>query len=43
MVLFNLNEGVSLEDGKKAMSTLSDFVSQQAGFVSRKTSISEDG
>ncbi len=43
MVLFNLNEGVSLEEGKKAMAALNEFVSQQAGFVSRKTSIAEDG
>lgn len=43
MVLFNLNEGVSLEEGKKAMQALNDFVSQQAGFVRRKTSIAEDG
>lgn len=43
MVLFNLNEGVSLEEGKKAMQALNYFVSQQAGFVRRKTSIAEDG
>ncbi|MDW3195589.1 MAG: hypothetical protein R8G66_24650 [Cytophagales bacterium] len=43
LVLFNLNDGVSLEEGKKAMKALNEFVSQQAGFVSRKTSVAEDG
>lgn len=43
MVLFNLNEGVSIEEGKKAMQALNEFVSQQSGFVGRKTSLAEDG
>lgn len=43
LVLFNLNEGVTLEEGKKAMQALNEFVSQQTGFISRKTSIAEDG
>ncbi len=43
MVLFHLNEGVSIEEGKIAMKALNDFVSQQAGFVGRKTSLADDG
>ena len=43
LVLFKLNEGVSLEEGKKSMKALSAFVQTQPGFVSRKTSVSKDG
>jgi len=43
MVLFKTNEGVKQEDAKKIMSELNNFLSNQKGFVSRKTSISEDG
>ena len=43
MVLFKTNKGVNQETTKKAMTELNDFLSNQKGFVSRKTSVSEDG
>ena len=43
MVLFKTNKGVKLEDAQKAITELNNFVSKQKGFISRKTSISEDG
>ena len=43
MVLFELNEGVSQAEGKKAMQALSSFVTKSPGFLGRKTSIGEDG
>ncbi len=43
MVLFELNEGVSVEEGKQAMKALDEFVSQMPGFISRKLSVNEEG
>lgn len=43
MVMFNTNENVPVKDGKKAMEALSDFVSQQPGFISRTTSVTKEG
>lgn len=43
MVLFELKDGVSPEEGKLAMNALNDFVSQQSGFLARNTSVAEDG
>lgn len=38
LVLFKLKEGVSEAQGLEAMTSLNDFVSKQAGFISRKLS-----
>jgi hypothetical protein len=43
MVLFKTNKGIKRENAEKAITELNEFVSKQKGFVSRKTSISEDG
>ncbi len=42
MAMFYLNDEVPLEEGKRAMEALNQFISQQPGFLNRKTSISED-
>ena len=42
MVLFKINEGIDKETAKKAITELNEFVSKQKGFISRKTSISDD-
>lgn len=43
MVLFQLNEGVDLAEGKKAMKALNQFVRNQPGFIKRETSLADDG
>lgn len=43
MVLFKTNDGVSKERAKTAMVNLNEFLKTQSGFVTRKTSIAEDG
>jgi len=42
MVLFNINDGISKKEAQKSITQLNQFVSQQKGFISRKTSVSED-
>lgn len=42
-VSFQLNEGYSVEQGKEAMTGLNDYLIKQKGFVSRTTTVSEDG
>ena len=43
MVLFNIKKGVTPENAKKSLKELNEIVSQQNGFISRKTAISKDG
>lgn len=43
MVMWNSVEGINLEDAKKSITKLNEFVSKQPGFVARKTSLAEDG
>lgn len=43
MVLWNSKEGISLENAKKSITELNDFVKEQPGFVARKTAMAEDG
>lgn len=43
MVMWKSVEGISLEEAKKSITKLNNFVSEQPGFVARKTAIAEDG
>ena len=43
MVLWNAKAGVSVEDAKRSITQLNDFVKIQPGFISRKTSQAADG
>lgn len=43
MVLFKKNDGISQEKAENQMAELNEFISKQSGFISRKTSVSEDG
>jgi len=43
VVVFDLNEGVNPEEAKEAIRSLNDFVSEQPGFVERRTGIATDG
>ena len=43
MVHFKTNKGVSVAMAKHAMQQMNEFVREQPGFVSRRTSVSEDG
>lgn len=43
MVMWKSIEGISPEEAKKSITNLNAFVSEQPGFVARKTAIAEDG
>ena len=43
LVLFNVNEGVSLEKAKIILNKLNEIVRKQKGFISRKTAIAKEG
>lgn len=43
IVLWKAKAGVSTEEAKTAIASLNDFVKTHAGFISRKTALSEDG
>lgn len=43
MVLWKSKEGIAVDDAKASIVRLNEFVRQQPGFISRKTSIAEDG
>ncbi|WP_422081432.1 hypothetical protein [Ulvibacterium sp.] len=43
MVLWKSKEGISTATAKKSFTRLNDFVRDQPGFISRKTSLAEDG
>lgn len=43
LVVWKAAEGVSEQEAQEAIKGLNAFVSEQPGFVSRKTGISEDG
>lgn len=43
MVMWKSVEGISPEEAKKSITKLNNFVSEQSGFVARKTAMAEDG
>ena len=43
MVMWKSVDGIGLEEAKKSITKLNDFVSEQPGFIARKTAIAEDG
>ena len=43
MVMWKSVEGISPEEAKKSITKLNDFVSEQPGFIARKTAMAEDG
>jgi len=43
IVLFKTNDGVNFEEFKLEMAKYNDFLSTQAGFISREIAVSEDG
>lgn len=43
MVLWKSVEGISSEEAKKSITKLNDFVSEQPGFIARKTAMAENG
>ncbi|MCB9363804.1 MAG: hypothetical protein H6587_04470 [Flavobacteriales bacterium] len=43
MVMWKSVEGISPEQAKTSITKLNDFVSEQPGFIARKTAIAEDG
>lgn len=43
MVLWKSKEGIEIEEAKKSITTLNNFVKQQPGFISRKTALAENG
>lgn len=43
MVMWKSVEGIAQEDAKKSIAKLNAFVSEQPGFVARKTALAEDG
>lgn len=43
LVLWKSVEGVSTEEAKQSITKLNDFVSQQQGFIARKTALADDG
>jgi len=43
MVMWKSVEGISPEEAKKSITKLNNFVSEQPGFVARKTAMAEDG
>ncbi|MBC6399589.1 MAG: hypothetical protein GDA37_00955 [Ekhidna sp.] len=43
MVMWKSVDGISPEEAKKSITKLNDFVSEQPGFIARKTALAEDG
>ena len=43
MVLFKINEGVTIEFAQKELIRVNEFLVEQEGFISRKISISDEG
>jgi len=43
MVLFRINEGITIEFAQSELINLNKFLAEQEGFISRKISISDDG
>ena len=43
MVLWKSVEGISTHEAKEAITKLNNFVSQQPGFIARKTAMAKDG
>ena len=43
MVMWEPIDSISKEDAKKSITKLNKFVSEQPGFIARKTALSEDG
>lgn len=43
LVMWKSVKGISLEEAKKSITRLNDFVSKQSGFIARKTALAEDG
>ena len=43
MVLFKTSEDIKTEEAQKELTRLNHFLAKQAGFISRKTSFSDDG
>ena len=43
MVLWKSVEGISPEEAKKSITKLNDYVSEQPGFIARKTALAENG
>ena len=43
MVLFNINEGVTIEFAQKELIKVNEFLAEQEGFISREISISNNG
>jgi hypothetical protein len=43
MVLFRTNEGIKPEEAKTELKKLNDFLTKQAGFISRNTAVADDG
>lgn len=43
LVLFKKNNEISQAEAENQMSELNEFISKQSGFISRKTSVSDDG
>lgn len=43
MVLWKSKEGISTEEAKESITRLNGFVKDQPGFISRKTSLADDG
>lgn len=43
MVMWKSLEGISPDEAKKSITELNKFVSEQSGFIARKTTLAEDG
>jgi len=43
MVMWQSVEGINAEEAKESITKLNAFVSEQSGFISRKTAMAEDG
>ncbi|WP_075343878.1 hypothetical protein [Tenacibaculum agarivorans] len=43
LVVWKFKNGVDIDNGKKSVLKLNEFVSKQPGFISRKTALTEDG
>lgn len=43
MVLWKFKQGIDIDEAKRAVAELNDFVREQPGFVARKTALAEDG
>ncbi|MFS4467233.1 hypothetical protein [Maribacter sp. 2210JD10-5] len=43
MVMWKSVDGINPKEAKESITKLNDFVSEQPGFISRKTALAEDG